>query len=445
MTDKPRSAFRTFDATWLALGVAIVGIAAAAVPLRSWDYWYHLTVGRLLDMHHALPDVDIFSYTIEANTALMVQPWIGKFWLYRLHEVGGLPAAMLARNFCALAAIGIIAIAAYRLSSRNVGVTAGLTLLHGFSFVAVSMIAGPQMFAWPLFTLLLGIGLLVINHRINRWSMLLFIPVAAFWANLAPQFIVPALLAIVFAAAAWKVERDVFVPSAIAAIGSIGAIFATPHGALVANAIPDMGGAEAWLILGAPLLIAPLATSLLDREPKPVSLPLGLAAPAALLCVMVALQPWTEAHRALPAMVFGDAVRQAPPLEGFAPSDTPVDAVEVLRLWGSQPRILAEAHLSGYILNEIQDPQSPEPIVWPSPDHAPSSAVAALQEQLIENPSVARGILQQYGVRAVLVSGDLEPIRPALDDAPEWERVFEADGVTLYQRVRTSNSKPAAK
>src|SRR5882672_3470951 len=52
--------------------------AAAATPIRSYDYFWHLAAGRWIVDHHAIPVSDPLA------VASMKTPWINGEWLYEV-------------------------------------------------------------------------------------------------------------------------------------------------------------------------------------------------------------------------------------------------------------------------------------------------------------------------------------------------------------------------
>ena len=67
----------------LATIAIFVLIAIAAVgPIRSYDFFWHLTTGRWIVQHHALPVYDPFAL------ASAHVPWINGEWLYQVALYG---------------------------------------------------------------------------------------------------------------------------------------------------------------------------------------------------------------------------------------------------------------------------------------------------------------------------------------------------------------------
>src|ERR1043166_7609520 len=71
-----------------AAGFFVLAAIAAVAPIRSYDYFWHLTTGRWIVEHHAIPRFD------PLTVASAHVPWINGEWLYEivlygLHGIGG--------------------------------------------------------------------------------------------------------------------------------------------------------------------------------------------------------------------------------------------------------------------------------------------------------------------------------------------------------------------
>ena len=415
---------------------SVVAFAATTLPLRNWDYWFHLTVGRLVAFHHAIPNTNLFGFAAPADTPLLLPGWLGDVWLHQLHEVGGLVATLAARNLCALAAWGMLAWCMWKLTDGHARVTALIVGVGGLSFLAVAGFAGPQMFAWPIFAALCVLCVASLDRRLVRLSLpLAAAGASAFWANAATGFWVPAALLLAFAAVARHRKQSVGAYLLGAAAAVLG-IFATPAGAAILPATLDSTGLQAWLILGGAVALAP-AFHAIPRPTRGRPKPVVWAASLTLAGVALAAQPWTQDHWRIPAAVFGERVRQMPPLRGYAPSNTPVEAVEFLRTRGGQPRVLAAPHLSGYLLYELQEPGRPLPIVWGIPDRGLDAAVTVPRAKLLSDVEVMRGLLHQLRVEAVVVTPDMTQLAAQLEQTPQWNKVGTWGTASVYLRDPT--------
>jgi hypothetical protein len=64
--------------TLLALGLLVVLVPAALLPIESYDFFWHLATGRWIAEHHALPLTDPFAIASDRT------PWINGEWLFQV-------------------------------------------------------------------------------------------------------------------------------------------------------------------------------------------------------------------------------------------------------------------------------------------------------------------------------------------------------------------------
>lgn len=186
---------------WAALPPALIAAGYALLPLQSWDYWWHLAIGRLIDVEGAVPRRALFLYTMEADAPSIVQPWLAQWILYRIHEAFGLRANLALRGVLVAGALwGTTWVALGRTRARF----ACVLLAAVSAFLAFPLIdVRTSLFVLPLF-----VGLFVLGRRVaagrsaGAW-LAVFPLVAALWANLHGSFVLPAVLAGIFGAASF--------------------------------------------------------------------------------------------------------------------------------------------------------------------------------------------------------------------------------------------------
>src|SRR3954468_4183968 len=129
----------------LALEIALKSLGA---PIRSEDLWWHLGMGRVIAVAHAVPHSDAFTYT-RLGTPYFDQPWLAQLIMYALLAGSGL-AGLLACGF--LIMLGAEALAV--LSSMRRGATFGLACVLQLTLAPVAWrgwAMRPQAFAVPIF------------------------------------------------------------------------------------------------------------------------------------------------------------------------------------------------------------------------------------------------------------------------------------------------------
>lgn len=191
---------------WMALPAALLLGALGVTPLRSWDFWWHAAMGRLIDARGAVPAENLFLYTMAVDHPSVVQPWLAQLWLYWLEDGAGLEGVLLVRNL--LGGLGWALLTGWcvkRAGVRQAGAVLALcTMPIGFLYIG----ARTHLFAWPLLMAVLWVCYACRDGRV-RAGWLLAIPVmVGLWANLHGSFVVGLLVLLAFAAdAVWRAHR----------------------------------------------------------------------------------------------------------------------------------------------------------------------------------------------------------------------------------------------
>ena len=193
------------DLVWLLLPVTLALGGFGLLPLRSWDYWWHITMGRLINYWGAIPAANHYLYTLPAEAASIDQPWLAQVGLYGAHFHGSVYLALIVRNFAAAAAVGWLGWTAMRRADSVVW--GSLLTLTALPFLFAFIEVRPTLFAWPLFCALLWLGSRILEGNSSRWWLAAFPAVSALWANLHGSFALAALLCGLFGTAATLRER----------------------------------------------------------------------------------------------------------------------------------------------------------------------------------------------------------------------------------------------
>jgi hypothetical protein len=184
---------------WGLLPVGLTLIGFGLIPLRSWDYWWHVTIGRLVSRWRAVPTANHYLYTIEAETPSLLASWLAEWLLYEFHLPASVYGTLTLRNLLAACAVAGLTVAAVR---RAGDVMAGsLATLAGLVFVLGLVEVRPHLLAWPIFLGLIGVGYRVRAGDWPLWSLAAYPLGAALWANLHGSFFLAAAVALAFAAA----------------------------------------------------------------------------------------------------------------------------------------------------------------------------------------------------------------------------------------------------
>ena len=171
----------------LALRVGVLVYALLVVVgnglLNDPDTLWQITVGQWILDHHAVPETDIYSFTMQG------QPWISTQWLAQ---------AMYAEVYALAGWSGPVVLAAsaialtFALLARHVSrhLSEGATLVFVAAALALTvphLLARPHVLAMPVMVLWIG-GLIGAADRREAPSFAL-LPLIALWANLHGGFV----------------------------------------------------------------------------------------------------------------------------------------------------------------------------------------------------------------------------------------------------------------
>jgi len=168
---------------WIGAGVYALLIVFGNGLLNDPDTLWQITIGQWILDHRAVPETDIYSFTMQG------QPWISTQWLAQV---------MYAKAFAIAGWSGPVVLAAAAIAttfalltqqlSRRLGDTATLVFVTvGLSLTVPHLLARPHVLAMPLMVLWVG-GLIEAADRRAAPSFLL-LPLIALWANLHGGFV----------------------------------------------------------------------------------------------------------------------------------------------------------------------------------------------------------------------------------------------------------------
>jgi hypothetical protein len=189
---------RSYDFLWLSLALLFLLPIAFFLSITPHDYWFYVRIGRDIVESGIIPTTDTFSYTY-AGRPIFYQPWLSSVIFWFAHSFGGATLTFLLRGICIALAYAIIW-TLMREAGTGTKIATLLTILLGFSS-SMNWSMRPQMFAYPLFAIVLWVLWHWQNGR-AKWIWIL--PIASlFWANLHGSFILAFILmgsALVFGA-----------------------------------------------------------------------------------------------------------------------------------------------------------------------------------------------------------------------------------------------------
>ncbi|HEU4745718.1 MAG TPA: hypothetical protein VFS61_10800 [Anaerolineales bacterium] len=175
---------RSYDFLWLSLTLLVLLPIALFLSITPHDYWFYVRVGKDILESGAIPTVDTFSYTYPGRP-IFYQPWLSAVIFWLAHSAGGATFTFLLRGICIAIAYGLLW-TLMRNTGTGTKLATLLTILLGLSS-SMNWSVRPQMFAYPLFAMMLW-GLWHWQQGRAKWMWLL--PLATLlWANVHGSFV----------------------------------------------------------------------------------------------------------------------------------------------------------------------------------------------------------------------------------------------------------------
>ena len=184
MNPDPSLSARSYDFLWLVLALLFLLPIAFFLPITPHDYWFYVRLGRDILESGYIPRADAFSYTF-AGRPIFYQPWLSAVIFWLAHSAGGATLTLLLRGVCIAAAYGLNWIL-MRAAGTGTKLATLLTILLGLSS-SMNWSMRPQMFAFPLFVLMVWVLWHWQNGR-AKWMWLLPLT-TLLWANLHGSFV----------------------------------------------------------------------------------------------------------------------------------------------------------------------------------------------------------------------------------------------------------------
>ena len=228
---------------WIGIGVYALVLIGGRALLNDSDTYWQIAVGQWILDHHALPRVDIYSFTKAG------EPWMSSSWLAQVlyaasYNLAGWTGPVVLAASCIAATFALFT---HILSRR---IPAAYAVAVAMVVLALSMghfLARPHVLVLPIM-LAWANGLMLASERGQAPSPWL-LPLIALWANLHGGFVFGLVLVGAFALdALWNADRaqrkSVVLRWAVFGIGALVACCATPYGwgsILAARKILDLG------------------------------------------------------------------------------------------------------------------------------------------------------------------------------------------------------------
>jgi len=180
---------RSYDFLWLSLALLILLPIVFLLSITPHDYWFYVRLGRDILESGIVPRADSFSYTFPGRP-IFYQPWLSAVLFWLAHSAGGATLTFLIRGMCIALAYGLIWIL-MRAAGTGTKLATLLTILLGLSS-SMNWSVRPQMFAYPLFVVMLWV---LWHWNQGRAKEMWILPVATLlWANLHGSFVLAFVL-----------------------------------------------------------------------------------------------------------------------------------------------------------------------------------------------------------------------------------------------------------
>src|SRR3954452_20464274 len=228
---------------WVGIGVYMLLLSNGGMLLGDSDTYWQIAMGQWILDHHALPRVDIYSFTKAG------EPWMSSSWLAQVlyaisYNLAGWTGPVILAATCIAATFALFT---HILSRR---IPAAYAVAVAMVVLALSMghfLARPHVLVLPIM-LAWANGLMLASERVQAPSPWL-LPLIALWANLHGGFVFGLVLVGAFALdALWNADRTqqraVVLRWAVVGIGALVACCATPYGwgsILASRKILDLG------------------------------------------------------------------------------------------------------------------------------------------------------------------------------------------------------------
>ncbi|HEX8025968.1 MAG TPA: hypothetical protein VF484_07175 [Candidatus Limnocylindrales bacterium] len=169
---------------WVFLAVALPVLAALLAPMPSVDLAYQLRAGGEILDSRAIPTVDTWTLAA-AGRPWTDQQWGAQVLLAVVYRLAGWTGLAVLRAALVGVTCWLLLVLARRRAPRLGPMGATLLVLGAFAVMAIALALRPQLFAIPLFVVVL----LLLADRDAHPRRLWWIPVvAALWANLHGSF-----------------------------------------------------------------------------------------------------------------------------------------------------------------------------------------------------------------------------------------------------------------
>jgi len=199
----------------------VLAAIAAVAPIRSYDYFWHLTTGRWIVDHHSIPTFDPFALA-GAHVPWINGEWLYQIVLYALHAISGDAGISILSALLASAIFGI----AILITSQDAGVA---LLISAVAFAGASDRLGVRPAAAAALLIVIAIGLLGSRLRVVPLTIA-YAALTIVWINVHPSALLAPVLAFICILQSDSARSSSALRAVILAAASAIALLVNPYG-----------------------------------------------------------------------------------------------------------------------------------------------------------------------------------------------------------------------
>src|SRR3989304_4599524 len=184
------------DQLWLLVILAGFGVFVSLTPLAPNDFWWHLKIGQLTYQNGSIPNTNLFSWSLPADTSFTYGAWLGEYLFYWLYHLGKLELVIFARTVMALTAFWLVGWGARRRSGP--WRIAALVTTPACIITINNLVVRPQNWSWlPFMVFYILLSRFADGQLRRRWLLALPL-IMIFWVNAHGAFILGLVMAGIF-------------------------------------------------------------------------------------------------------------------------------------------------------------------------------------------------------------------------------------------------------
>lgn len=187
---------------WLTVAALFaLALATGIKQLRNPDYWWHLSTGYWIAQHGRVPQVDVFTYTVEGARYIDIH-WLFQLALAGIHTLAGHDGTIVARALLAAALALILATVGWR---RERPFVSGLALGAMLLIVQERLLVRPESVSFVFLAAVLA--LLERHERRGDAGVYAIVPLQVLWVNMHGLFALGIALCGFYLVSAWFEAR----------------------------------------------------------------------------------------------------------------------------------------------------------------------------------------------------------------------------------------------